>query len=160
MPDGIFSLIKKNKKITPSVTKCQLLFFYHNYYFLSTTNLLFERMHTIWFDKEKLTYHAYIWNVYKQIFRAFSNCDNHQGNDGIFSKIYFKNISIHFYTYSLLNLFMFAIIPTKLKQMQSGPKYCGREIFHKYLGGLQTKRICLGICCHGTFRKFSHQITE
>ena len=58
------------------------------------------------------------------------------------------------------NLFMFAIIPTKLKQMQSGPKYCGREIFHKYLGGLQTKRICLGICCHGTFRKFSHQITE
>ena len=49
------------------------------------------------------------------------------------------------------NLFMTVIIPTKLKQMQSDPKYYDAEIFHKYLGGLQMKRIRLGRCCHGTF---------
>ena len=58
------------------------------------------------------------------------------------------------------NLLMTVIIPTKLKQMQSDPKDCIGEIFHKYLGGLQMKKIRLDRCCYGTLIKFSQQITE
>lgn len=38
------------------------------------------------------------------------------------------------------NLFMIAIIPTKLKQVQSEPKKCGGEIFHKYLVPITDKK--------------------
>ena len=35
---------------------------------------------------------------------------------------------------------MIAIIPTKLKQVQSEPKKCGGEIFHKYLVPITDKK--------------------
>ena len=58
------------------------------------------------------------------------------------------------------NVCMTVIIRTNITQMQSDPKYCGGEIFHKHIDGLQINRICLGRCCHGTFRNFSQEMAE